>query len=84
MPKIIVVGIFSILVIGIVVGGSLLVWQKIHKPQRADQSATEDNVNSDSQFGSLPKVDQSGEGPVNQPAGDNQDDDNDGLTNSDE
>lgn len=79
MPKLIVIIIFSILVIGVLTGGGFLLWQKFGGLTTPGL----DGQTPGSLFGNLPSADQSGSTPPTEPVSTN-DNDNDGLTNDEE
>jgi hypothetical protein len=79
MPKIVIIAIFTILVLGIVGGGAILVWQNYSKPDDEDLTTIEEN-DEDSPFAALPEAEKQNPELLS----DNDDNDNDGLTNSEE
>ena len=81
MPKFLVIGIFVILILGIVGGGAILVWQRMSKPTVETNTETEEEKENGSLFGALPAVEQAKEKDTQETLSD---DDGDGLSNGDE
>lgn len=84
MPRILVIGIFTILTLGIIGGGAILVWQKLSGSAADTATETAEKGGGDSLFGALPAAEQAPEQQNQEALSDTGDDDNDGLSNSDE
>lgn len=85
MSRFLVIGIFTVLILGIVGGGAVLVWQRLSGSETdSDAVVNTKEEGSGSLFGALPETEQSENQEFEEALSDNGDDDNDGLSNSDE
>ncbi|HBE89762.1 MAG: hypothetical protein A3E37_02460 [Candidatus Andersenbacteria bacterium RIFCSPHIGHO2_12_FULL_46_9] len=82
MPKVIIIIIFAVLVLGIILGGSFLVWQQFGGSNTAGETPIQDNTGA--LFGTLPSAEQTQNQPTDGALLDTGDNDQDGLTNSEE
>jgi len=84
MPRVLVIGIFVVLVLGIVVGASVLVWQNFTgtPPEATEEEGSDQTGNS--LFKALPATEQAAQKEGDDLVSDVGDDDSDGLTNGDE
>lgn len=82
MPRLVVIIIFAVLVLGIVIGGAFLAWQQFGGTSTGE--ATPAPQEPGSLFGTLPAAEQTQEMPGEQAGTDTGDNDQDGLNNSEE
>lgn len=82
MPKIIIIIIFAVLVLGIILGGAFLVWQQFGGSNTEGEVPLQENTGA--LFGTLPAAEQAQNPPTDGALLDTGDNDQDGLTNSEE